>query len=54
MPSHRRIDVVIDSVKRLQRIGATSNLLNLTQKQHPADLAEVLSELSEGERAIRF
>ncbi len=45
MPPHRRIDVVLDSVKRLQRIGASANLLNLLQKQHPADLAEVFSEL---------
>ena len=45
MPSHRRIDVVLDSVKRLQRIGASANLLNLLQKQRPADLAEVFKEL---------
>ena len=45
MPPHRRIDVVLDSVKRLQRIGASANLLNLLQKQHPADLAEVFGEL---------
>ena len=54
MPPHRRIDVVFDSVKRLQRIGATANLLNLVQKQHPADLAEVLTDLSEGERRSVF
>ena len=46
MPPHRRIDVVLDSIKRLQRIGASANLLNLLQKQHPADLAEVINELS--------
>jgi len=50
MPPHRRIDVVLDSVKRLQRIGASANLLNLLQKQHPADLAEVINELSDGAR----
>ena len=54
MPPHRRIDVVFDSVKRLQRIGATANLLNLLQKQHPADLAEVFSELPERERRSVF
>ena len=54
MPPHRRIDVVLDSVKRLQRIGATANLLNLVQKQHPADLADVLNELSGGERRSVF
>jgi magnesium transporter len=45
MPPLRRIDVVLDSVKRLQRIGASANLINLLQKQHPADLAELFSEL---------
>ena len=54
MPSHRRIDVVLDSVKRLQRIGATANLLNLLQKQHPADLAEVFSELPDRDRRSIF
>ena len=54
MPPLRKIDVVLDSVKRLQRIGATVNLLNLLQKQHPADIAEVLTELSEGDRRSSF
>ncbi len=45
MPPLRRIDVVLDSVKRLQRIGASANLVNLLQKQHPADLAELFNEL---------
>ena len=54
MLPHRRIDVVFDSVKRLQRIGATANLLNLLQKQHPADLAEVFSELPDRERQSAF
>jgi magnesium transporter len=50
MPVHRKIDVVLDSVKRLQRMGATANLVNLLQKQHPADLAQVFSELNERDR----
>jgi len=54
MPPHRRIDVVLDSVKRLQRIGATANLLNLLQKQHPADLAEVFSDLPDREKRSVF
>ena len=54
MPPLRRIDVVRDSVKRLQRIGATANLLNLLQKQHPADLAEVLGDLPHNERRSAF
>ena len=54
MPPLRRIDVVLDSVKRLQRIGATANLLNLLQKQHPADLAEVLGGLPDAGRRSTF
>ncbi len=54
MAPQRRIDVVLDSVKRLLRIGATANLFNLLQKQHPADLAAVLGELQERERKAAF
>ena len=52
--SHRKLDVVLDSVRRLQRIGATANLVNLLQKQHPADLAQLLSELSDKDRRSAF
>ncbi|NQW04135.1 MAG: magnesium transporter [Acidobacteria bacterium] len=41
----RRNEVVLESVRRLLRMGATANLLNLLQKQHPADLAQVFAEL---------
>ena len=54
MAAQRRIDVVLDSVKRLLRIGATANLLNLLQKQHPADLAQVFGSLLETERHAVF
>ena len=54
MSPHRRIDVVLDSVKRLQRIGATANLVNLLQKQHPADLAELFGELPDRDRSATF
>jgi len=50
----RKLDVVLDSVKRLQRMGATSNLVNLLQKQHPADLAQLFSELPDKERHSAF
>ena len=50
MAPPRRIDVVLDSVKRLQRIGASANLLNLLQKQHPADLAQSFGDLPDGGR----
>ena len=54
MAAQRRIDLVLDSVKRLLRLGATANLLNLLQKQHPADLAQIFSELQEKDREAAF
>src|SRR5687767_11066040 len=54
MAAQRRIDLVLDSVKRLLRIGATANLVNLLQKQHPADLAQVFTELPDKEREATF
>ncbi len=54
MAQQRRIDVVLDSVRRLLRIGATANLLNLLQKQHPADLGQIFGELHDSERQGAF
>ena len=54
MAGQRRIDLVLESVRRLLRMGATPNLLNLLQKQHPADLAQIFSELPERERHAAF
>ena len=54
MAAPRRIDLVLDSVKRLLRIGATANLLNLLQKQHPADLAQIFSDLPDKDREATF
>ena len=54
MAPPRRIDLVLGSVKRLLRIGATANLLNLLQKQHPADLAQVFGSLLDNERQAVF
>ena len=54
MAAQRRIDVVLESVRRLLRMGATPNLLNLLQKQHPADLAQIFSELPEKDRHATF
>ncbi len=50
----RKLDVVLDSVKRLLRLGATANLVNLLQKQYPADLAQLFAELPEKDRASSF
>jgi magnesium transporter len=52
--AQRKLDVVLDSVKRLLRVGATANLVNLLQKQHPADLAQVFAELPERDRQSAF
>jgi magnesium transporter len=54
MAQQRRLDLVLDSVKRLLRIGATANLLNLLQKQHPADLAQLFGELQDKDREAAF
>jgi magnesium transporter len=54
MAAQRRIDVVLDSVKRLLRIGATANLLNLLQKQHPADLAQIFGAMLDNQRQAVF
>jgi magnesium transporter len=54
MAPQRRIELVVDSVKRLLRIGATSNLLNLLQKQHPADLARIFGDLQDKDREAAF
>jgi magnesium transporter len=50
----RKLDVVLDSVKRLLRMGATANLVNLLHKQHPADLAQLFSDLPEKDRQSSF
>ena len=52
--AQRKLDVVLDSVKRLLRVGATANLVNLLQKQHPADLAQVFAELHDKDRHSAF
>jgi magnesium transporter len=54
MPQQRKSDVVLDSVKRLLRVGATANLFNLLQKLHPADLAQIFGELPERDRRAAF
>ena len=54
MAAQRRIDLVLDSVKRLLRVGASANLLNLLQKQHPADLAQIFSDLPDKDREAAF
>jgi magnesium transporter len=54
MPPQRKIELILESVRRLLRMGATPNLVNLLQKQHPADLAQIFAELPEKERHAAF
>lgn len=54
MAAQRRIDLVLESVRRLLRMGATPNLLNLLLKQHPADLAQIFTELGDKDRHTAF
>jgi len=54
MAAQRRNELILESVRRLLRMGATPNLLNLLQKQHPADLAQIFAELPERERFATF
>jgi len=50
MAAQSKPDLVLASVRRLLRVGATANLLNLLQKRHPVDIAELLRALNEHER----
>jgi magnesium transporter len=54
MAAPRRIELILESVRRLLRMGATPNLVNLLHKQHPADLAQIFAELPEKERHAAF
>ena len=46
MAAQSKTDLVIASVRRLLRVGATANLLNLLHKRHPVDIAEILRALN--------
>ncbi len=46
--------ILVESVKKLLRRGATAPLLNMLQKVRAADLAEAFGALSEDERAAAF
>ena len=50
MAAQSKSDLVLASVRRLVRVGATANVLNLLQKRHPVDIAEILRALNDHER----
>lgn len=47
-------DVVLTSVRRFLRMGATSNLVKILEKERPADLAALLRGLVERDRRAAF
>jgi magnesium transporter len=50
MAAQSKPDLVLASVRRLLRVGATANLLTLLHKRHPVDIAGILRALNEHER----
>ncbi len=54
MPARKNEEVVLTSVRRFLRMGATANLLNILEKERPADLATIFRSLAERERRVAF
>lgn len=54
MPARKNEEVVLTSVRRFLRMGATANLLNILEKERPADLANTFRNLTERERRAAF
>lgn len=54
MAGRKNQEVVITSIRRFLRMGATTNLLNILEKERPADLAEVFRHLVDRERRQAF
>jgi len=50
MVAQSKPDLVLASVRRLLRVGATANLLNLLHKRHPVDIAAILRALNDHQR----
>ncbi|GBC83314.1 Magnesium transporter MgtE [bacterium HR10] len=46
----RKLDLAIESARKLARIGASTNLVNLLRKMRPADVAVIFGNLTDGER----
>jgi magnesium transporter len=53
MANHKP-DIVLRSVSRLLRAGATGNLQRVLERQHPSDLALIFRTLREGDRRTAF
>lgn len=54
MTRRKNQEVVLTSIRRFLRMGATANLLNILEKERPADIAQTFRELTERERRQAF
>ncbi|HXF03894.1 MAG TPA: magnesium transporter [Blastocatellia bacterium] len=50
----RKLDLAIESTRKLARIGASVNLVNLLRKMRPEDVAVIFGNLTDGERLFAF
>lgn len=50
----RKLDIALDSARKLARMRAGTNLANLLQKLRPADIASILTSFTEQERLFAF
>lgn len=50
----QKFTLMLDSVRRLVRGGSTARALNVLRKQHPADIAQALHELTDLDRKAVF
>ncbi len=50
----RKLDLAIESTRKLARIGASVNLVNLLRKMRPEDVAVIFENLTDGERLFAF
>ncbi len=50
----QKIQMLLETVKKLIRRGANANITNLLSKSHPADIAHMFRYLSAGEQRVLF
>jgi len=50
----RKLDLAIESARKLARVGASVNLVNLLKKMRPVDVAVIFGSLTDGEKLFAF